>query len=407
MTLCYFLKLLSQSALYFVAANCVLYSAGGIYGIPVMLICVAVGTIGHLIDEKYSQFRFLLLPFLLLVLRYGNDFASYLTVILPALYVGLTIILRRYYMEYHEEAGFVKLGMALSAFLTFAFAFIMGMQQILTYILIFLFSAIFMLRMLRQNIRIAKDPKYRLMNALTVGVILLLTLIFGSEAFLTMLANAIATFHKSYIMPILNFLISLVIHAFSAIIHLLMVLIPSLTPELQELEMKLGTGEGMREEPETYEPGNFVETLILIAKVAAVIFGVLAIVLIVLKGKKGRNKQSTDPIVEVRTAVTEIRPEEKIYSDIIAPREARAAVRYHYRNFLRLCAANGIIFPRHYTSLYIENMVTGTFEKETLKSMRKTYIRARYSPEQITQEDVASIKDDVKKLKEQMKEKEK
>ena len=52
-------------------------------------------------------------------------------------------------------------------------------------------------------------------------------------------------------------------------------------------------------------------------------------------------------------------------------------------------------------------MVTGTFEKETLKSMRKTYIRARYSPEQITQEDVASIKDDVKKLKEQMKEKEK
>jgi len=150
-----------------------------------------------------------------------------------------------------------------------------------------------------------------------------------------------------------------------------------------------------------------VETLVLIAKIAAVILGILAVVLLVVKAKKGRNKQSTDTVRETRTTVTDMRSEEKIYSDIIAPREARAAVRYHYRNFLRLCANIGITFPRYYTSLYIQNMVAGTFDKETLKSMRKTYIRARYSNETITQEDVASIKNDVKKLKEQIKEKEK
>lgn len=403
MTMCYFLKLLAESALYFVGANCVLYSAGGINGIPIMLICVAVGTLGHLIDEKHSQFRFLLLPFLLLVLRYGTDFASYLVVILPALYVGLTVVLRRYYMEYNEAVSFVKIGMGLSAFLTFAFAFIMGMQQIITYILIFLFSGIFTLRMLRQNIRVAKDPKYRLMNAMTVGGIVLLTLILGSETFLDMVGTMISTFHKSVIMPVLNLLIGLFIHGLSAIIQILKNLFPSFTPELQKLEMMIGEGGMAEEELETYEPGNFVETLILIAKVLAVILGILAVVLFVLKAKKGRNTQSTNSVVETRTTVTNMRTEEKIYSDIIAPREARAAVRYHYRNFLRLCASIGITFPRHYTSLYIQNMVADTFDKDTLNSMRQTYIRARYSDEQITQEDVTNIKGEVKKLKEQMK----
>ena len=56
-------------------------------------------------------------------------------------------------------------------------------------------------------------------------------------------------------------------------------------------------------------------------------------------------------------------------------------------------------FPRHYTSLHIENMVSAKFDKETLRSMRQTYIRARYSEQDITKDDVSSMKAQVKKLK--------
>ncbi|MBE6898593.1 MAG: APC family permease [Ruminococcaceae bacterium] len=403
MTLCYFLKLLSELSLLFVVADCFLsVAAVGVESLIPAVFFAAVGAAAYWMDEKHSNKTKFLLPLLLIpMFLFGESFGTYLAIGLGALYVGLMIWQKRYYMDHDSQSDFFRIGMFAVGALSVPFVLLMKMDFIAPFVLLYLMSGIFMLRLMRQDAAIFNETRFRVLNLLSVAGIVLLAVLISSDWFLGLAGMILGKIYDALVIPIFY-----VIYACGYALYYLFIEI-IFAGGYGDTTKKLNFGDmSMPDEMKDALLGEEQvngEPFLMLLKGIFLIVGILLVLLLVYRNSKSRNSRSKDRAREARTSVTMIRPEEKIYADHIAPREPRAAVRYHYRNFLRLCLSLGQEFPRHYTSQHIENMTIGNFDKETLKSMRKTYIRARYSEHDITKDDVSSIKAQVKKLKSEAK----
>ena len=399
MTLCFFLKILGELSLYFCIANAVLSIAlTGVESLLPLFIVSFVAALGHFIDEKHSKFRFLLLPLLLSVFLLGNGFAYYLAVGLPALYIALTIAGQRYYIDHDTQADLFRTGMAIIICFSIVFVLVLGLDHIVPFAMVFLIANIFMLRLLRQDAEIFNETKFRVMNVLTVGGTLLAAVIITSKP-------ALAILSKLYdaVLVVLQPVLYLFVYGGYGLYWVLTWIVATLRSMFsgKTVDQNQLLESGMNMLPDGFEPdylGSNPDVVRLIQG-AILLIGILLVVLYFLGNRRGRNKRSEGSLKEVRTAVTNYRPEEKVYADHFPPREPRAAVRYYYRNFLRLCQNLGHEFPSHFTSKHIENVIAYQFPKEHLQEMRETYIRARYSEQEITKDDVKHIKEQVKLLK--------
>ena len=403
MTLCYFLKLLSELSLLFVVADCFLsVAAVGVESLIPAVFFAAVGAVAYWMDEKHSNKTKFLLPLLLIpMFLFGESFGTYLAIGLGALYVGLMIWQKRYYMDHDSQSDFFRIGMFAVGALSVPFVLLMKIDFIAPFVLLYLMSGIFGLRLMRQDAAIFNETRFRVLNLLSVAGIVLLAVLISSDWFLGLAGMILGKIYDVLVIPIFY-----VIYACGYALYYLFIQI-IFAGGYGDTTKKLNFGDmSMPDEMKDALLGEEQvngEPFLMLLKGVFLIVGILLVLLLVYRNSKSRNSRSKDSAREARTSVTMIRPEEKIYADHIAPREPRAAVRYHYRNFLRLCLSLGQEFPRHYTSQHIENMTIGNFDKETLKSMRKTYIRARYSEHDITKDDVSSIKAQVKKLKSEAK----
>ena len=403
MTLCYFLKLLSELSLLFVVADCFLsVAAVGVESLIPAVFFAAVGAVAYWMDEKHSNKTKFLLPLLLIpMFLFGESFGTYLAIGLGALYVGLMIWQKRYYMDHDSQSDIFRIGMFAAGGLSIPFVLLMKIDFIAPFVLLYLMSGIFGLRLMRQDASIFNETRFRVLNLLSVAGIVLLAVLISSDWFLGLAGMILGKIYDVLVIPIFY-----VIYTCGYALYYLFIEI-IFAGGYGDTTKKLNFGDmSMPDEMKDALLGEEQvngEPFLMLLKGVFLIVGILLVLLLVYRNSKSRNSRSKDSAREARTSVTMIRPEEKIYADHIAPREPRAAVRYHYRNFLRLCLSLGQEFPRHYTSQHIENMTIGNFDKETLKSMRKTYIRARYSEHDITKDDVSSIKAQVKKLKSEAK----
>ena len=400
MSLCFFLKLLSEISLYYVAANSALsITLTGVESLIPTFICAAVGALGFWMEEKHSSKRLFVLPLLLTVFFFGQTFGTYLALGLPVLYVGMLIWQKRYFMDHDSQVDFFRVGMMVACVLSIPFAFLMKLDYIIPFILLFLLSSIFMLRLVRQDAEIFNETKFRMLNLLTVGGIMLLTLFISSDLFLSTAGMILGKIYEILVVPIFY-----VIYAGGYALYYLFIEIifadgwGDTTKQLNFGDM--GMPDEIKEALLEEEMVNG-DPFLMILRGVILIVGVLLVILMVYRNGKGRSRKEEGSVREARSSVTAIRPEEKIYADRIPPREPRAAVRYYYRNFLRLCQNLGHEFPKFYNSKTIENTVSHQFDENTLKTMRQTYIRARYSEHEITKDDVSNMKAQVKKLKAQ------
>ncbi len=399
MTLCFFLKILGELSLYFCIANAVLSIALiGVESVLPLFILSLVAAAAHFMDEKYSKYRFFLLPLLASLLLFGSGFGYYLAVGLPALYVALTIVGQRYYVDHDTQADLFRTGIAVIVCFSIVFVLVLGLDHIVPFAMIFLIANIFMLRLLRQDAEIFNETRFRVMNLLTVGATLLAAVIITSKPALMLLGK-----FYDFILVLLQPVMYLFVYGGYVFYWVLTWVIATLRSIFsgETVDQNQLLESGMNLLPEGIEQ-NYLGTspdFVRLVQGAIVVIGVFLVVLYFLGNRRGRNKRSEGTVREVRTSVTSYRPEEKIYADRFPPREPRAAVRYYYRNFLRLCQEIGHEFPRHFTSKHIENTISYQFEKEPLQKMRETYIRARYSEQEITKEDVKQIKEQVKLLK--------
>ncbi len=400
MILCFFLKILGELSLYFCVINAILSIAlTGVETLLPLFILAAVATLAYWIDDKHPEKRLFLLPLMLSVLFFGSGFAYYLAVGSPALYVGLTIYGQRYYIDHDSQADTFRTAMAAVIFIVLIFVLLMKLDYIVPFAVLFLLSYIFMLRLLRQDASIFNETKFRVMNVLTIGVVMAVALFLTSDLFLSWMQMTVIPVFELLMQPVIYLLTWMGMGLFYALLWTI------------NFIRSLGSGETVSQNdllaaemgflPEGLDQTEMVTNpnFVRLVQGGIVVLGVFLVVLWFLSNEKGKKKRSEGSVREVRSSVTNIRPEDKIYSDHFAPREPRAAVRYHYRNFLRLCQELGHEFPRHFTSRHVQNVVAYHFNKETLNQLRQTYIRARYSDSEITKDDVKLIKDQVKNLR--------
>jgi len=400
MTLCFFLKILSECSLYFLIVNCALsITLSGIDSLLPAFICAAVAAIAYHLNDKIGQKRVLVLPLLLTVIFFGHSFGTYLALVLPAAYVVLTTVTERYYIDHSSQADFFRTGLYISMFLSVPFILLMGIEHAAYFVILFLVSSILLLRTLRQDAEIQKERRFSMVNYLTVAVIFLLIVVLSSDAVLGVFTSVFSVVYDILIYPVAFLLTWFVQALYFVVLHIITFLFPDYEVDWEALEIitaGMGNHEPAMKEEEAI--GAMDPTLVLLAKGFVILAAVIGLIIFFfVRTQKGKNKPAKS-VREVRRSVSNYRPEEKVYSDIFPPREPRAAVRYHYRNFLRLCGRLGHNFPLYYNSQYIENVVSHQFDEKSLKSLRQTYIRARYSEHPVSKEDVASIKAQVKYL---------
>ncbi len=400
MSLCFFLKTLGELSLYFCVINAILSIAlTGVETLLPLFLLAAVAGVAYWLDDKHPEKRLFLLPLLCAVFFFGSGFGYYFAVGLPALYVGLTIAGQRYYIDHDSQADLFRTGMAVVIFIAIVFVLLMKLDYIIPFAVLFLISYIFMLRLLRQDAEIFNETKFRVVNLLTIGGVMAAALFLTSDLFLSFLSVTVTPVFELLMQPVIYLLTWLGMGLFYAMLWLITFIRSLGSGETVDqndlLAAEMGFVPGGPEQSEMVTNPNFVRLL----QGGIVILGIFLIVLWFLGNQKGKKKRSEGSIKESRSSVTNVRPEEKVYADHFPPREPRAAVRYHYRNFLRLCQELGHDFPRHFTSRHIQNVVAYQFEKEKLETLRQTYIRARYSEDEITKDDVKQMKEQVKSLR--------
>ncbi len=398
MSLCFFLKILGDLSLYCCAMNAMLSLAlTKVDAIPPLIILAVIAALGYWLDDKQPDKRYFLLPLLFSVFFFGSGFSYNLTVGLGALYVGLCIFGQRYYMDYDDLARILKIGMAGTVFVTATFVMVLGLSHIIPFALLFVVSYLFLLQLLRQDPEILKEAKFRMINLLGITIILLITLFLTTDPFFSWFKSAALATYEFILPPVLYLLTWMGSVIFNIITGFF-----GLFPEPDDIGWKpneLFTKEKVHPEDmelieEMTKPG-----LLMILQGCLILVGVICLVIWFLKSRKGRKKQMNSSIHELRTYIRDDRPEEKVYADYFPPREPREAVRYYYRNFLRLCVDLGHKIPRHFNSRLVQDEVSACFREGPLDELRQTYIRARYSEAEISKEDVKQMKQKLKKLK--------
>lgn len=400
MTLAFFLKTLSELSVFYVIYNCIM-SVGNVKladPIPV-LVCAVAAAAAYWLDSKKPKLHFL--PVLILPVvfyLFTVDFATGLGIGMIVLYTALTILGRRFYMDRETHADFFRGSIIACCICAIPFVMLMELEHVIVFILLFLISSIFLMRMLRQESEVFNNPRFRIINALSVLLVFVLALLMSSQAFLGAVLSLLGLVYRTLCLPVLyliSYLFMGVVYVVDWVIRTFFSsegptedIMENLSQGLEQLKPIAGDG-----------AAGPSDTVTMIAQGILIVIAIIFVVILVLRNKKGRLSLERSSVQEFRSTIVAYRPEEKIPADRFPPREPRAAVRYYYRSFLRLCSRLGHDFPRNSTSASIEKAVSHRFDEETLQAMRETYIRARYSEHDISKEDAASIKAQVKNLK--------
>lgn len=405
MILCYFLKLLSECALYFAAANCLIAIAMvEIDSFVPAILCAAVGALAYWMEEKYSKYRYLVLPLLVGVFLFAKGIGTAMVLFLPVLYVVLSVKDKRYFVDAEKQANLFRFGLAGAFVLYFMFALVIGVRWVVPFILLFLFVNMFLMRLLRQNPAYLNDKRFLLTNAAHLGIALAVTALLTTDTVVQFIKNILTQLYHSLFAPLLEGLTTVL---FLAGRLLYVFFFEILQPEIQHKKHRspnLTQDNWLNEEiiAPLEEQLGMDSLVVTVVQVLLLLIGIVLVVLYVKKLRRGKNSSEIGTIQEKRRAVTERRPEEeKFQLDLVAPKDPRAAVRYYYRKFLQLCRKLEYQFPLSFTSEQIQNSVSKELGAESAKKIRETYIRARYSNEKIEAEEVSAMKEEVNKLREE------
>ncbi len=398
MSLCFFFKMLGNLSLYCCAMNAVLsLSLTKMDAILPLILLSGIAAVAYWLDSKHPEKRYFLLPLLLSVFWFGSGFSYQLTVGLGALYVGLTIWGQRYYMDYDQLVQILRIGMAASLFVTATFVVVLGLSHIIPFALLFVVSYIFLLQLLRQDPSILKENRFRMINLLGIGIVLLITLLLTTDPFFSWFKRTAFAAYEFILPPVLYLLTWL-----GSIIFNLITGFFRLFAQPENTAWKpneLFSSEQVHPEDMELIEEMTNPNLLMILQGCLVLVGVTVLILWFLKSRKGKKEQRENQVHEIRSPLRSHHPEEKAYADYFPPRDPRAAVRYYYRSFLRLAMEQGHQIPRHFNSRLVQEEVSTHFKEEALDELRQTYIRARYSQTKISKDDVKRMKKQVQDLK--------
>ena len=144
----------------------------------------------------------------------------------------------------------------------------------------------------------------------------------------------------------------------------------------------------------------YISAVILLVAIAVIIGLIIAFVL--FKKMLGKRRPKTEAGAFAPGSMAD--PMEKRERDpLLAPKDPRAAVRWHYRKFLKYCQSKNLPLNRFHNSRDVNDLAhrEGVAPHTKTDPLRDLYLAARYSDHPITESDAKAAKALVKKIKEQ------
>lgn len=402
MILCFFLKLLTEVSLYFILGNCIMSVAfTGVESLFPALLCALAGTISYWLDEKDSKYRYWSVPLLVVVLLFAKGIGTGIALFIPAFYIFMIIKEKHFFLDSEQQALLFRWGLAAAFICFFLFGTFIELRFVVPFILLFLFTNVLLMRLLRQNPAILHNKHYLISNALQLGATLVAAAVLTSKFVINLLSSGWQWFYETFIEPLTVYIAMGMAY---------------IGYHMDNVFKMIFDGYKHTEQHNKFHPGDFHDEAfyqqieenlgkespaVLFIQICLLIAGVFVVLAIIRWRKRGGGFKTQTAVKETRRAIpNDQKIEEKVLVDILPPKDPRLAVRFYYRRFLHLCKKLDYKFPASFTSEMISHRVSRRFGKDEVQNIRGTYIRARYSDKNITAEDVAAIKEQVNKLRE-------
>ena len=328
----------------------------------------------------------LLIPFA--VFFTDTSIADMVFMLFPALYLGVSMATDRVSTD---RADFTQESRVLVRILpVMALGFFGGktafaaMEAIVPYVIIFLYSMIWLLRYLRDPEASAR--KQVLSALIFAGVTLLCTVGRLPE----LLVKGLELLYIHVIGPLLAFFATAFGYLMVGIGWIIKtIFLPNgVNPIEEAVESQAAETGGTIEYAE--RDGIGLEFLVWIGRILLVLLILAAIFLLFrwLLGKRRAAKEEAG-YTEVRGTAAGGPPKHNVLPRF-RPFHPREAIRYDYARFLKEAARRGLEFGKGATTMEIAERSTKEFPPEALMELRDLYVLARYAPdESITREDAA------------------
>lgn len=405
MNLVCFLKLLTDLCYYGVFAA----FFAGVYGLegsvlPQFALLALAGALCRMAERRFPQSLLRLAPLLLMPLAFAlpAQTAGLVIVTPAALYVLWTVCTRRFDPSYYQCADQFRLELKiliLPFMMALVFLQLKRVEQFsVPYLLVFLFGSVLLLRMLRHDEATLRQPRFRLMNGLTMVGLSLVCLFLSSTLFRQAVGMAIKGIWSVVSIPI--FLVVVLVGGGLAVLidfvmpddfHFDPVVLEGLFPDLGE--------EGDQQRQEMLEAAT--ETNPVISYIYTALLILLAIVAMVLlfrwlAAKRTRSTQSESHAT--RYAAAPMQPREKPLTRLSA-RTPQLQVRYWYQQLLHHTRQEGGNLDAAMNTRQQQQVgETVLKDHDALSRLRQLYLPARYK-DQATQEDAREARELFQQLK--------
>lgn len=406
MTLAFFLKILTDLCFYtcfsaFFAGLCGLESTI----LPQLVLAAGAAALSRACwVKKPGPLRFVPLLLLAAVFALPCETAGRVILIPVAAYVLWTVWGKRFDLSYFSSADVFSLEIKLLP-LPAVFALVLGQAAMIErfsipYFLVFAFGSVMLLRMLRHDEETLRQPRFRLMNLLSLALLCLAGAAVGSPWFRQAVMSVLGA-----VWNVISYPIFWVVGGVAAILAvvlggLLTGLLKNRDPQVLEemLDMMQGQEEQTEEmleqvvsEPDPTRQMIFTAILLILAAIVTVIL------FRALRNK--RQAEHTQAGSQSRHRAEPLSNGEKPLSRLTA-RTPALQVRYWYQQFLKKTWEEG----GGLTSAMDTRQQTGVAEdvfpekQDSLSRLRQIYLPARYK-DQATEQDAKEARELYKQLK--------
>jgi len=269
--------------------------------------------------------------------------------------------------------------------------------DVLIFAISFLLNSVVFMRMIRHDVAILKQTRFKVMNAIPLAVLAIGAIVASNQAFL------------QFFFRLLGGIFSIVWFRGIAQVYYWFVLLLTwlfrdleLEPMVPEEEysylngrIEYYDGEHNREIDRAFtaiEPGNLLIILVGILLVIGLI------ILFKMLIKPAEEQSLSDEALEEEWSF--LGNEEKKRRGFLRRNENQ--IRTIYAKFLKLLKRKKFIFPLSATSLELEQLVATKVNSKELSDLRAAYIKVRYKESEYSQEDVAQLKELYKKIKDEL-----
>lgn len=407
MTLCFFLKLLGEFSFYFFAANVALSIFGlGIGSLVPLLLPAAIGAMCFALYQRRPSFVMAPLPFALLCLLFAGNIWEAIVIALPCLYLFFTCRKKAFFLNHSLQqdtfTGLLKASAFIFPIVLTMSAFYQRPPLMMPLFLIFFFSNILLLRMLRHTPESLSQRRLKIVSAIEICLFIGLVLFLSSPTALNAAVAGVSGVFQLLVAPVLM----LFVYAAAAVVWLLGKLFSGLKLN-SDTPIDVSFFQMAEQELANQETQTVSHPVLLQVFQGIFILALLAVAFFFFRRMLAKRQVSAalGGAAESRSSVAKPSSFTRPPADRFPPREPRAAVRYYYRRFLALCIDLGFPLTHSYDSSQVSAMMGSTLPKERLSQLRQVYIKARYSQHTVTKEDAAQAKAVYQQIKADAKEK--